>query len=157
LGLGMIAIIIRRIKSLLGYDLRAPMRKKASERILTAMCYVGKCDGIVASNEIALIRKAASRLTRRNYVAADVIRITDQIDMNLSAQDFIDFGRGLRDREKDVMMLGAFYVALSSGRILKSEHEFLTQLSHGIGMPAEDFRRVMNIALEDLDRYPPNL
>lgn len=152
--LGLVAVIIRRIKSLLGYDLRGPMRKKAAQRILTAMCYVGKCDGIVAASEISLIGKTARRLTRRNVQAADVIRITDHIDMNLSPQDFIDFGRGLRDAEKDMMMRAAFFIALSSGRILPSEHAFLSDLAHGIGMPGEDFRRVMNIAIEDLDAFP---
>lgn len=157
MALGMIAIIIRRIKSLLRYDLRAPMRKKAADRLLKVMCYVGKCDGMVASNEIALIRTTASRLSRRRYQSADVIRITDKISMKLSAQDFIDFGRGLRDHEKDEMMRGAFFVAVASGRMMQSEHDFLTQLAHGIGMPAEDFRRVMNNALMDLDIFPPSL
>lgn len=155
IGLALCAVIIRRVKSLMGFDLRAGMRKKAAERILTAMCYVGKCDGIVASNEIGLISNQASRLTRRNFQPADVIRITDHIDMNLSLQDYIDFGRGLRDSEKDVMMRGAFYVALSNGRILPSEYEFISELAHGIGMPGTDFRRVMNLALNDLDLYPP--
>ncbi|MDP5360999.1 MAG: TerB family tellurite resistance protein [Paracoccaceae bacterium] len=155
LVLGLLVVIIRRLRSILGLNPRAPMRKKASQRILTAMCYVGKCDGMVAANEIALISRAARRLTRRNVEAAEVIRITDHIDMNLTKQDYIDFGRGLRDSEKDVMMRGAFYVALSSGRLLPSEHEFLSELAHGIGMPGEDFRRVMNLALADLDAFPP--
>lgn len=154
-ALGLIAVIIRRVKSLMGLDNGGPMRKKAADRILTAMCYAGKCDGIVTAAEVALIGKAARRLTRRNVQAADVIRITDHIDINLSDQDFIDFGKGLRDSEKDVMMRGTFYVALSSGRILSSEHAFLSNLAHGIGMPGEDFRRIMNIALSDLDTYPP--
>lgn len=157
LALGLIAVIIRRIKSLLGMDLRGAMRKKAAQRILSAMCYVGKCDGIVASSEIALIGKTALRLTRRNFLAADIIRMTDHIDLDLSAADYINFGKGLRDSEKDVMMRGAFYIALASGRILPSEHEFLSNLAHGIGMPGEDFRRVMNLALTDLDTYPPKL
>jgi hypothetical protein len=152
-SLALIAVIWRRMKSLLGLDPTAPMRKKATQRILTAMCYVGKCDGIVASNEIALITKAASRLTRTNIPSTEVIRITDHIDLNLTPQDFIDFGKGLRDSEKDVMMRGAFFVALSSGRIIPSEYAFITNLSYGIGMPGEDFRRVMNLALEDLDIY----
>jgi tellurite resistance protein len=155
LVLGLLVVIIRRLRSILGLNPRAPMRKKASQRILTAMCYVGKCDGMVAANEIALISRAARRLTRRNVEAAEVIRITDHIDMNLTKQDYIDFGRGLRDSEKDVMMRGAFYIALSSGRLLPSEHEFLSELAHGIGMPGEDFRRVMNLALGDLDAFPP--
>lgn len=154
LALGLVAVIIRRIKSIMGLDLRGPMRKKAAQRILTAMCYVGKCDGIVDASEISLIGKTARRLTRRNIQAAEVIRITDHIDMNLSPQDYIDFGKGLRDSEKDVMMRGAFYIALSSGRILPSEHAFLTDLAHGVGMPGEDFRRVMNTAIEDLDAFP---
>lgn len=156
LALGLIAVIIRRIKSIMGLDLRGPMRKKAANRILTAMCYVGKCDGIVAAAEISLIGKTARRLTRRNVQAAEVIRITDHIDIDLSDQDFIDFGKGLRDSEKDVMMRGAFFIALSSGRILPSEHKFLADLAHGIGMPGEDFRRIMNIALTDLDKFPPS-
>jgi len=154
-GLALFAVIIRRLRSLLGYDPSSPMRKKAAQRILTAMCYVGKCDGIVASNEIALITKTASRLTRHDVQSTEVIRITDHIDMDLTPQDFLEFGRGLRDLEKDVMMQGAFYIALSSGRIIPSEYSFLTNLAHGIGMPGEDFRRVMNFALEDLDIYPP--
>jgi len=154
-GLALLAVIMRRLKSLLGYDPNAPMRKKAAQRILTAMCYVGKCDGMVASKEIALITNTASRLTRHNVQSTEVIRITDHIDMDLTPQDFLDFGKGLRDSEKDVMMQGAFYIALSSGRIIPSEYAFLTNLAHGIGMPGEDFRRVMNIALVDLDIYPP--
>lgn len=157
LALALIAVIIRRVKSLMGMDPKGRMRKKAADRILTVLCYVGKCDGMVASNEIALIGKTVRRLSRRNVLAADVIRITDHINMDLSTQDFIDFGRGLRDREKDIMMRGAFYVALASGRILPAEHEFLSNLAHGIGMPGEDFRRVMNTAIGDLDTYPPKL
>lgn len=155
-ALGLTAVIIRRTKSILGLDPRGVMRKKAAQRILTAMCYVGKCDGIVAASEIALIGKTARRLTRRDIQAAEVIRITDHIHMNLTAQDYIDFGKGLRDSEKDIMMRGVFYVALSSGRILPSEHEFMSELAQGIGMPGEDFRRVMNIALADLETVPPN-
>ena len=155
IGLALIAVILRRIKSLLGLDPSSPMRKKAAQRILTAMCYVGKCDGIVASNEIALITKAASRLTRHKIQSAEVVRISDHINLDLTPQDFVDFGKGLRDSEKDVMMRGAFFVALSSGRIIPGEYAFLTNLAHGIGMPGEDFRRVMNLALEDLDIYGP--
>lgn len=157
LALGLVAVIIRRLKSIMGLDPRGRMRKKASQRILHVLCYVGKCDGMVASNEIALIGHTARRLTRRNVLAADIIRITDHIDMNLNSQDFINFGKGMRDGEKDVMMRGAFYVALASGRILPAEHEFLSNLAYGIGMPGEDFRRVMNLAIADLDSYPPNL
>ncbi|MDP5359167.1 MAG: TerB family tellurite resistance protein, partial [Paracoccaceae bacterium] len=47
LVLGLLVVIIRRLRSILGLNPRAPMRKKASQRILTAMCYVGKCDGMV--------------------------------------------------------------------------------------------------------------
>ena len=155
--LALIAVIIRRMKSLLGFDPSSPMRKKASQRILTTMCYAGKCDGLVASNEITLITKAASRLTRRNVQSAEVIRITDHIDMDLTPQDYLDFGKGLRDSEKDVMMRGVFYVTLSSGRILPTEYNFLSELAHGIGMPGEDFRRVMNQAMADIEVYQPNL
>lgn len=157
LALGLVAVIIRRIKSILGFDLRGPMRKKAAQRILTIMCYVGKCDGMVASSEIKLIAKTAQRLTRRSYPSAEIIRTADHIDINLSEQDYIDLGKGLRDSEKDVMMRAAFYIALASGRILPSEHTFLSKLAHGIGMPGEDFRRVMNTAITDLDSFPANL
>ncbi len=153
--LGLLAVILRRVRSILGLNPAGPMRKKASQRIVTAMCYVGKCDGMVAANEIAMISRAAKRLTRRPVEAAEIIRITDHIDMNLTKQDYIDFGKGLRDSEKDVMMRGAFYIALSSGRLLPAEHEFLSELAHGIGMPGEDFRRVMNLALVDLEDFPP--
>ena len=154
-SLALFAVIIRRIKSLLGWDVRGPMRKKASDRILMIMCYVGKCDGIVAANEIALISKTAQRFTRRTVRPAEVIKITDHLSMDLSPQDFINFGKGLRDAEKDIMMQAAFYVALASGRLLPAEHAFVTDLAYGIGMPGEDFRRVMNLTLIDLDIYPP--
>ncbi|PJI85359.1 hypothetical protein BC777_3360 [Yoonia maricola] len=155
LCLALLAVIMRRVKSLMGLDPSSPMRKKAAQRILTAMCYMAKADGIVASNEITIITKAASRLTRQNILSTDVVRIADHIDMDLTPQDFLDFGKGLRDSEKDAMMRGAFFVALSSGRIIPPEYEFLTNLAHGIGMPGEDFRRVMSLSLEDLDVYQP--
>ena len=156
ISLAMIAVIIRRIKSLSGRDMRKPMRKKAGDRILQVMCYVGKCDGIVAANEIAIIGETAQRLTRRPVKSSEVIHITDHISMDLTPQDFANFGKGLRDAEKDILMQGAFYVALASGRMLPAEHEFVTDLAYAIGMPGEDFRRVMNLTLLDLDLNPPS-
>lgn len=155
ISLAMLAVIIRRTKSLSGKDMRKPMRKKASDRILHVMCYVGKCDGIVAAKEIAIIGETAQRLTRRPVKSSEVIHITDHINMDLTPQDFANFGKGLRDSEKDVLMQGAFYVALASGRILPAEYEFVTDLAYAIGMPGEDFRRVMNLTLLDLDLNPP--
>ena len=155
--LALIAVVIRRLKSLIGLDPSSPMRKKATQRIVTAMCYMAKCDGIVASNEISLITRAASRLTRQNIQSTEVVRIADHIDMDLSPQDFLDFGKGLRDSEKDAMMRGTFFIGLASGRIIPAEYSFMTNLAHGIGMPGEDFRRVMHEALEDLDIYQPSL
>ncbi|MDX8351784.1 TerB family tellurite resistance protein [Cognatiyoonia sp. IB215182] len=155
IGLALIAVIIRRIKSLLGYDLRGPLRAKASSRILTTMCYAGSAAGVMASNDIAIVAQAARRLTRRNYQPQDIIRIADHLDPGLDAQDYIDFGRGLRDREKDIMMQGVLYVAMANGRMLPGQYAFSTELAHGLGMPAEDFRRVMKNAMIDLDRFPP--
>lgn len=154
--LGVVAVIIRRTKSLMGRDLRRPLRKKASDRITRVLCYVGKCDGLVSSSEISLIAKTAQRLTRRRVKPEQIIHISDHIDMDLSMHDFVAFGRGLRDSEKDIMMRGACYIATASGKILPAEHAFLTDLSVGIGMPGEDFRRVMNDSLNDLDMYPPD-
>lgn len=157
IGLALIAVIIRRVKSLLGYDLRGPMRSKASSRILMAMCHVGSASGVMASSDLAVVNAAARRLTRRNYQVSDVVRVADHLDPNLTGEDFIDFGRGLRDREKDTMMQGVLYVAMAGGRMLPGQYQFATALAHGLGMPAEDFRRVMNIALAELDQYPPKL
>ena len=153
--LGLVAVIIRRIKSLLGLDLRGPMRKGTTKKILTAMCQVGQADGIIDSREVALIRRTAQRLTRRTIKAGEVVKVADHLNPQMEEKDYIALGRGLRDGEKDVMMRGAFYVALASGRLLPAEYTFLTNLAYGIGMPGEDFRRVMNEALTDLDTYPP--
>ena len=153
--LAMFAVIWRRVKSMLGMDLRRPLRKKAASRILTAMCHAGRSDGLVDGKEIARISQTAGRLTRRNVNASDVIRITDHLDPALGEHDYIELGRGLRDSEKDIMMQGVFYITIANGRVLPQEYEFITGLAHGIGMPGEDFRRVMNLAIADLDRYPP--
>lgn len=148
-SLGLIAVIIRRIKSLLGYDLRGPMRKKAAHRILSAMCHMAKCDSIVDATELAHIRKMARHLTGRSYPNSDIIHVVDTIDMSagLTEHDFIAFGKGLRDREKDLMMQGILSVAIASGRMQPNEHEFATALAYGLGMPGEDFRRVLDNAL----------
>ena len=155
IALGLIAVIIRRMKSLLGYDPDGPLRAKASMRILSTMCYAGSASGVMASNDLAVVAQAARRLTRRNYQPHDVIRTADFLTPELSGQDYIDFGKGLRDREKDMMMQGVLYVSMSSGRILPGQYDFATQLANGLGMPAEDFRRVMDIAIGDLVKYPP--
>jgi tellurite resistance protein len=152
--LGLVAIIIRRIKSLAGHDVRRPLRRKASDRILLVMCYVAKCDGIVESHDITLIAKTARRLTRRTVKPTEIINVADHITVNLSVQDFVLLGRGLRDSEKEIMMRAAFYIALANGRIMPAEHEFLKGLAHGIGIPGEIFRRVMNLTFLDLDLYP---
>lgn len=153
--LGLVAVIIRRVKSLLGYDLRGPLRRKTTQRIIKALCHAAQCDGVIDSHDIALIRKTAARLTRRALRAADIVKVADKIDGKLTPQDFIALGNGLRDGEKDVMMQAVFYLTLQNGRLLPTEYEFLVRLAHGIGMPGEDFRRVMNVALGDLDLYPP--
>lgn len=152
--LGMVAVIIRRIKSLLGMDLRGPMRKKAHARILAAMCHAGLSDGPIDAKELSLIRRASQRLTRRSVKVNDVNRIANQLNPALTDQDYINLGRGLRDSEKDVMMQGVFFVTIANGRVLPAEYVFITKLAHGIGMPGEDFRRVMNLAIADLDQYP---
>ena len=157
IGLALIAVIIRRIKSLLGYDLRGPMRSKASSRILMAMCHAGSAAGAMLSGDLAVVNNAARRLTRRNYQTSDVVRVADHLDPSFLPEDYIDLGKGLRDREKDTMMQGVLYVAMSSGRMQTSQYQFATNLAQGLGMPAEDFRRVMNIAMEDLEKFPPNL
>lgn len=149
-GLALIAVVIRRVKSLLGGDPSAPMRKKAAGRVLSAMCHVGKCDGIVASAEVALIGDMIQRLTGRSYPASEIMRLADHIDLNLQPQDYIAFGKGLRDREKDVMMRGVLSIAIASGRIFPAEYEFATNLAHGLGMPGEDFRRVLDLAIADM-------
>lgn len=157
IALALIAVIIRRVKSLMGFDLRGPLRAKASTRILSTLCYAGSAAGVMASKDISIVSQAARRLTRRNYQPHDVIRTADHLDPGLSAQDYIDFGKGLRDREKDIMMQGVLYVAMADGRMLPGQYAFATQLAHGLGMPAEDFRRVLKIAMNDLDMFPPNL
>ncbi|SFR98834.1 TerB family tellurite resistance protein [Yoonia litorea] len=153
--LGLVAVIIRRVKALLGYDLRGPMRRKTTQRILYAMCHAGHRDGVIEGKEITLIRRTAQRLTRRSISTSQVVKAADKTGGPLGDADYIDMGRGLRDGEKDVLMRAVFYVTLASGRLLPREHEFLTRLAYGLGIPGEDFRRVMNLALSDLDRYPP--
>lgn len=154
IAIAMIFIIFRRIASLFSNG-QKPMRQKASERILLILCYVGKCDGIVEAAEIATIAQTAQRLTGRAFKATEIIHVTDHLKLNLTLQDYINMGKGLRDAEKDTMMRAAFYVALANGRMLPAEHEFLKNLAIGIGMPGEDFRRVMNATFADLDIYPP--
>lgn len=149
--LGLFAVIWRRVKSLLGYDLKAPMRKKASLQILSVMCHAAKCDGLVGSAELTLISRTARRLTRRSFPTPDIIRLSDHVDLDLDTNDYIAFGKGLRDREKDVMMHAALLITMADGRMLPAEYEFVTQLAYGLGMPGEDFRRVMNAVLADLD------
>lgn len=148
--LALVAVMIRRIKSLLGLD-PAALRKKAATRILSAMCHVGKCDGIVASGEVALIRDTAERLTGWIFPSSDIMRLVDQIDLNLTAHDYIAFGDGLRDREKDVMVRGVLSIAIASGRIFPEEYRFATALAHGLGMPAAAFRRMLDLAIADMN------
>jgi hypothetical protein len=150
-GLALIAVMIRRLKSLLGLDPAAPLRKKAATRVLSAMCHVGKCDGVVASAEVALIGDTVQRLTGRTFTAAEIMRTVDHIDMALTPHDYIAFGTGLRDREKDVMMRGVLSIAIASGRIFPAEYQFATSLAHGLGMPGEDFRRVLDLAIADMN------
>lgn len=148
--LGLIAVIIRRIKSLLGYDLRGPMRKKAALRILSTMCHMAKCDGIVDSIELTHIRTTVRRLTGRVYPTSEIIQMVDSIDLSegLDEHHFIAFGKGLRDREKDLMMQGVLSVATASGRLIPVEHAFATELAYGLGIPGEDFRRLLELVLD---------
>lgn len=153
--LGLVAVIIRRVKSLLGLDLRGPLRKKTTRRIIAAMCHAANADGVIDSRDLRLIRKTVQRVTRRAIRASEVVNASNHVGNDLTDHDYIALGQGLRDGEKDVMMQAVFYLTLSRGKLLPAEYLFLTRLAYGIGMPGEDFRRVMNLALTDLDLYPP--
>ncbi|MEJ6404958.1 TerB family tellurite resistance protein [Yoonia sp. 2307UL14-13] len=150
----LVAIIINRLRSLLSLNPNAPMRKKAANRILTALCHAAKCDGLVSSREIKLIGRTMQRMTKQNYAANEIMRISDRAKLNLSLQDYINFGKGLRDREKDMMLQGVLYITMAGDRMLPAEYEFVTSLAHGLGMPAEDFRRVLYQAFEDKEINP---
>ncbi|WP_322894133.1 MULTISPECIES: hypothetical protein [unclassified Yoonia] len=145
------ALVIRRVKFLVRRG-SAPLRKKAATRTLSAMCHTGKCDGVVTAAEAALIRDAAHQLTGWTFAASDILQLSDRITTNLTAHDFIAFGHGLRDHEKDVMMGGVLRVAIRHGRISQATYEFITGLAYGIGMPGPDVRRALDLAIADLDR-----
>ncbi len=152
----LVLIIIGRIRSLISLNPNAPMRKKAANRILSALCHAAKCDGLVSSKEIKLIGRTMQRLTKHNYAANDIMKLSDRAKLNLSLQDYINFGKGLRDREKDMMLQGVLYITMEGDRMLPAEYEFATNLAHGLGMPAEDFRRVLYRAFEDKEINPAN-
>jgi len=147
--LAMIFVILRRLKSLFRFGPNAPMRKKAANKVLSAVCHVAKCDGFVSSEEVEMIAETMERLTNHTYKPAEIIRLSEQVDLNLTPQDYTHFGKGLRDTEKDIMLRSVLYIAMASDRLQPAEYEFATELANGLGMPAEDFRRVLNIALAD--------
>ncbi|PUB16405.1 TerB family tellurite resistance protein [Yoonia sediminilitoris] len=150
----MLAIIIKRLKSLLGISRQGPLRKKAAHALLLALCHAAKCDGLVASKEISMIGKTMKRLAQRNYSTAEIMRISDRVHINLSTEDYINFGKGLRDREKDLMLKGVLYVTMAGDRMLPAEYTFVSELAHGLGIPAEDFRRVMYDAFAEKEANP---
>lgn len=152
-GLALFAVVWRRMKSLLGYDPDGQMRNKAAQRVVSVMCHAAKCDGHVGSHDLTLIARAAQNLTRRTYPSTDIIRLADHVDLELGPKDYIAFGSGLRDREKDIMVHAALLVTMANYRMLPAEYDFVTKLAQGIGMPGEDFRRVLNNAMNDLEAY----
>ena len=145
------------LRALLGLNPNAPMRKKAAGKVLNAMCLAAKCDGLVSAQESKFIAETVTRLTKHTYSENEIMRIADRVHVNLTEQDFIEFGRGLRDREKDVMLKGVLYTTMAGDRMLPIEYEFATNLAHGLGIPAEDFRRVMYDALSEHDRAPAHV
>ncbi|MBE0412032.1 TerB family tellurite resistance protein [Yoonia sp.] len=156
IALTMLVVILRRVRSILGYDPNGPMRKMAAEQIVSVMCHAAKCDGLVGSKELGLIGRAAKRLTRRNFSTADIIRMADHSDLNLSLDDYIAFGAGLRDREKDAMIYAALLITMFEMPMLPAEYQFVTKLAYGLGVPGQDFRRIMATVLDDLDSYAAN-
>lgn len=143
--------MIRRIASFLGFDPEKPLRKKAAARVLSAMCHVGKCDGIIAAAEVALISDTIQRLTGRSFAPNEIMQMADQTRPNLEPQDYIAFGTGLRAEEKAVMIHGVLSIAISSGRIFPAEYVFVTTLAHGLGMHGTDFRRMLGLAIADMN------
>lgn len=152
--LALLWFLFSRFKKLVTVDPNAPLRTHASGQILLALCHAAKCDGLVSSGEVNLIARTVLRLTKREYPANEIMRLSDHIHLNLSEEDYIDFGKGLRDHEKDAMLRGVLYIAMHRGRLQPNEHKFSTELAHGLGMPPEDFRRVLFLAYEDLDAKP---
>jgi len=147
-GLAMFAVVIRRMKALLGIAQASQLRKRAAKRILAAMCHVSKCDGVVTAAEIALIADTAQRLTGRVFSVSEISHLVEQAD---PVRDHVAYGHGLRDHEKDLMLRGVLSIAIASGRIFPEAYEFAISLAHGLGIPAKDFRRVLRLAISDMN------
>lgn len=154
LGLLMLLVVFRRIRSLLGLRRGSPLRRKAANRVLSALCHAAKCDGLVTSREVAVIARTMARLTKRHYNPKDIMRLADRVHVNLTFEDYAAFGKRLRDREKEVMLQGVFYITMEGDRMLPIEYQFVTDLAHALGIPAEDFRRILYLAFDDREANP---
>lgn len=143
--------MIRRIASQLGFPAAARLRKTAAVRILSAMCHVSKCDGIIAPAEVALISDTIQRLTGRSFAPAEIMQLADQTRKQLTPQDYAAFGTGLRKAEKAVMIHGVLAIAMASGRIFPAEYVFVTALAQGLGLQGADVRRLLGLAIADMN------
>ena len=149
-ALATFAVIWRRVKSLLGYDLNPPMRKKAAQKLLAVLVLAASAARMLRSSDITFIADTTRRLTRRPCDPAHVSTMVDKLHIKPIPADTL--AKGLRDAEKEEIMFGALFVCFSEGQLAQKEYDYLIGLARAFGIPGQEFRTLVREATDEVNR-----
>ncbi|WP_299354065.1 TerB family tellurite resistance protein [uncultured Shimia sp.] len=101
---------------------------------LDAICHAAKADGDIDPSEIQVISEIASQATGQNFGPAQIKRIIQQAERNLTDAQYRSFGKDLSRHQKLMLVEAVLATVTADGKITKDEHTFLSKLAGALGV-----------------------
>lgn len=126
-------------------DLRSSEMTGASPtaiKILDAMCHVAKADGRLNAGEIAMMADLSQQMTGTAFDSDRIRRMYDLAEAKLTSAQYKNFGKGLADGDKRMVMKAVLMMAGSDGNIDKKEMEFVQKLATGLKIGSNEVKAI---------------
>jgi len=126
-------------------DLRSSEMTGASPtaiKILDAMCHVAKADGRLNAGEIAMMADLSQQMTGTAFDSDRIRRMYDLAEAKLTPAQYKNFGKGLADGDKRMVMKAVLMMAGSDGNIDKKEMEFVQKLAAGLKIGSNEVKAI---------------
>ena len=115
-------------------------------RFIDAMLHAANADGRADPAEIDFIRAKATEITQLDYAPDHIAWAINHTDKLKSPRDFQRFGRGLTPEQARMVLRAALAVVAADGYMSRKERRFISQLTSGLMLDAQEVDRILGDA-----------
>lgn len=128
----------------------------AAVNTLAAMCHIAKADGEIDPAEVEMIAAVVFEKTGRQFSIQQIAQMIEMTEDNLDPEDYVGFGDGLNEEERERLLEAALIVAVADGEIHTAEHSLMMNLARGLNIPAAKFRKTLQSVADELAGLSPS-